>query len=602
MIWLLILRGFSLLIEDTMDYNQYMGVASSFPWLVAFFLFTHRSHVSLPLSLLLFMSLVVYCGDNTRPDASPLRAILAGSLGVFISISVALAFRSLETSSLGKGPLLTDLWDYFDSLIDESHLAGTSDFLERKREKCFQSISVLSGCSAVTLMIMECFESLQGLEVMVRSHVSKENLIPFELKSRYISEAADLERSARSIMTSKEGNYKEMIYRFFLAVEKLRLYEPETLRFSQKVKWYVSPVNFFKGSWKISRVELLESVRFSLVLVGLCELLIFWDANDTSVDTYAIWGFLPALMLLDREVTCMGQGILDGARYFFFAFLGSLLGLITLLMNSGAQYACISQVILVVGSGMYLQKSRFRNKVGDCGLVLIIAWMQCVLGNFGKDPFIDANDNGMNSLWRVALYRMAIVSFSTFVVALSFVCAPSSFAYDRLNRDIAEFTSGCASLLTRDDKSDCENFTKLVRFSLFELEQRIDWVIAEGRNPGNRISQKNLIDLLCATLAARSCSAVSIEGEEAQELAGVADLKKSIAKFQDLQQGKSIKPRARELLFNLALFKRDCPVYDNQSAVVVCQAISLIEFSKKMIPFEAFFGLDDVESGRDCTV
>ena len=475
-IWLLILRGVSAAVTGTKDYDQYIAVACATPWLIGFHMLLPRRIVSLSTATLIFLTMTMYCGDDEAPDAFPLRAILCGCCGGLIPIGVAYLVDRFSMNHTRDYPELTYaeslLWRYWDLLLEEAVIPGSLPELEARRSAFVNGLSSKHITPKIGESFMRAFSALSSIH-SVLSNRSRQGFLPgeicsalTELSSRRISSKPRLRYSIdklqalttesidsgpRSILTLKVYLITGLMQDFLMAIDSVREEAPINSKWSLKT--------YCKDSFKsvrLSWVSFLHAMRFTCIMVGLSELLVFWDARDETVDTYALWAFVPTLLLAE-QVMFVGQAVRQGLLYTLGAIVGSALGVVSLLANSGNRTSFIAEFILVGILGFTIQVR--KPNWADTGIVLIVSWIICVLGNFGLDPAennggSDASGGGLNILWRVALYRSAITCFSVFVMALFFILIPTNFANKSLENEAINFASSMARIAS-GEPTDC---------------------------------------------------------------------------------------------------------------------------------------------------
>jgi hypothetical protein len=480
-IWLLILRGVSYAIDGSKDYNQYIAVACAAPWLLFFHMLLPRRLVSLSTTTLIFLTMTMYCGDDEAPDAFPLRAILSGCCGAMIPIGVAYLLDKFLMNHTRINPELTlvesKFWAYWDAILDEAFLPGSLADLDKRKINCLNALSQDHVSTLVGEKLLKCFSALSSLHSVV-SNRSRSGILPgeictalTELSSRRISSEPRLvnnidklettmkeaiDSGPRSIQTIKVFLLVGLMRDFLSTLEDARGTSTDRPQFS--IKQYVKVS--FKGI-KFDGQAILNALRFTVVMVGLGELLVYWDARDETVDTYALWAFVPALLVAE-QIEYVGQAVREGFLYTLGAIAGSALGIVSLLANAGARPSFIAEYILVGMLGFSVQT--VKRNWGDTGLIVIIAWIICVLGNFGLDPgeYDDSSSAGLNILWRVALYRAAITCFSVFVMSIFFIIIPINFARKTLENESINFASAMARIATDrlafggPDRGDCD--------------------------------------------------------------------------------------------------------------------------------------------------
>jgi hypothetical protein len=410
--------------------------------------------------------MTMYCGDNEAPDAFPLRAILAGVIGAVVPLGVAVAVDKLLMKHTRESPELTfvesRLWGYWDLILEEAVLSGSTSDLDTQRSICMKALDAPEVPSKVGKQLLDCLSTLCSLQSLVCGK-DRSGFVPgeicsslMELRSRRISVKTNFSSSLdklksqtrdamdtgpRSVSALRVYLMVPLIESFLQSVSEARKISSEKPEFSLKI-YIVNSFKFLRFSW----TKLAEAIRFSLVMVALGELLVYWDATDETVDTYALWAFVPTLLLAER-VECVGQAIREGLIYTLSGLVGSGLGILCLLLNGGGHSSFIAELALIGVLGLAIQASKPR--WGDAGLVVIVSWMICVLGNFGLDPSDDASNNndtvgGLNILWRVALYRSAITCFSVLFMAICFVIIPTNFAVKNLDSLSLKFASKMA--------------------------------------------------------------------------------------------------------------------------------------------------------------
>ena len=430
MLWLVILRSCSLMIAMTPSYNQFVGVAVSAPWLLAFHLLTPRSAVSLSSLTLIFLTLVIYCGDNDYPDASPLKAILSGSVGSIVPVGVALLVHAVthsgHTTGSSTAPFESGLWRFWDALVDEIIAPGNGIQLDRLRDECMMGMTHNTERSPQQgrreNQSLRCIESLTAIHALVKGR-------PCSLSGAFCRHLMELKSSRRSegavdslvLMSSELSSSNDptrtasvrmttlarLVSKLFGRIRRLE----STIAVQNSQSWFnlVSFGAFRKPtcSWP-SKSALIDAFRFTAVLIGLAELLVYWDARDSTVDTYALWAMVPALLLAER-VEYLGQAVREGAWFTLAAFLGSGLGIVSLLLNDTRRSSYVAEFVIALIFGFTLQ---VKVPTTRAGIIFVVSWMICVLGNLGLDsPTSSPSTGSLNLLWRIALYRTASLAF-----------------------------------------------------------------------------------------------------------------------------------------------------------------------------------------------
>lgn len=485
LLWLVILRACAQAISGTRDYDQYIAVACTLPWLLMFFTVFPREVVSLSTTCLLFLTLTMYCGDYESPDAFPLRAMLAGACGAIVSFAVALIFDRIGMKRVRENPegnlAESALWEYWDLLLQDSVVGFSSKEAESRKVDCMEALSLPHIPKSIGEKLVAGFGNLCALHSLISIRSRNDGFFPGqvcaclnELQSRRMkgskTPAAALDKlAALANEAVDKGSRSTSTIRLVAMIPAMRAFignidsgREISQRETESTFW-----NDLKESIKVQKVswlQIYDGLRFAAVMVSLSMLLVFWDARDDTVDTYALWAFVPALLLAER-VIYVGQAIVDGLRYTLSAFLGSGLGVLALLMNDGRRVSYLAEFSITVIIGLAIQAR--KPKWGDTGIVLIVAWMICVLGNYGLDPLESggsaSDSGGLNTLWRCALYRSAITCFSVFFMGFMFVILPTRFASSELEFDTFTFVSSIArdvsKLLSGSDQSHSDDAT-----------------------------------------------------------------------------------------------------------------------------------------------
>ena len=605
LLWILVLRIIAKTSNGSLDYNQYIAVFTFLPWLTAFHYLIPRSHVSFPFVPLLFTTLVMYCDENDYPESAPFRAMLAGILGALISGLVGVAVDYAPSGgtlggSCNSKDLEEEMWMYYDVLLDEVVSEGPTEILETRRNRCLCSLDRYSKecrTDKRLTILTECFEALLAVEVILRRVKSAEPIpseksqMLVELKSDRLASCADSFRHTCMQLEKRNGSDVEPLrYTAFLEFVPLflkgmdsstRQQRPNLLtHLSTRVEPYVKAIKCWSITY--SRTRLIESLRFSIVFSGLSAMLTYWDARDSTVDTYAMWAFLPGLILADR-VTSMGQAIVEGSRIFAESLIGSGIGFACLLIDSGVRVSSLFELLIVLLLGLTI-----RSYSHYPGLILILSWIQCMLGNAGSDP---SHNNGedLNTLWRVGLYRMAIISFSTFVSGLSFVVIPTCFSTHGIQKDIDQWIS-----LGKDRVMNLP-----CAFGSFSIafEERLAWSKAEQWcvKPLMYLPNKShLADVYCAVAAVSTCERFPQKiDEDSREMELVQkSIKQFLADLQTTAKPRSIKPSTRELISALSQAKKSYSC-SRSFLFAILRATALSEFGKSLIPFEAFLSIQE---------
>ena len=453
LVWVIILRVGSRGVSDTQDYNQYYAVALSFPWLLVFYLFSPKLVIEVHTLTLIFMTITMYSGDAGPPDASPLLAILSGLIGCFVSIVVSMLTCSIgrskklaQLASFSSAPFDFAILTYFDRLVD-AYITGSSESLDSVRADCLVQIAKVDTIGIygnVVVHMNKSFELLCAIHSLLRMHSAP---IPGEICAQLVSLKSATNNLPSFLSSATDESLEQLSFQLVYSTPSLML-------LPQLIKQFVLALNRYESSLHILMVQTeftpknllnclsrnrdrwswidgrrwADAFRFALVIVALSAILVLWDARDETVDTYALWSLLPAL-LLAGIITSIGQAIVDGARYLLSVFLGSGVGALCLLMNGSGRLGYIVEFALAIVVGLYGQE-KIPN---DCGIVFVVSWIVCVMGNMSLDPdetnTVDPEDaSGLNLLWRIALYRMAITCFSVFIMALSFIIIPKPWA------------------------------------------------------------------------------------------------------------------------------------------------------------------------------
>ena len=641
-LWLLIIRACSYAIDGTRNYNQFIAVACSLPWLVSFHALLPRKVVSVSTTCLMFLTLTAYCGDSAAPDAFPLRAVLAGSVGALVSMGVGSLFHFIFIKSGENVPVLSqpekDLWSLWDFVIHDAVLGQTSRDTDAVKQACMHRILSVEAPDEIGKALMGGFSKLCAMKSLTSFRGSSQECLPgeictglAELHSRRLCGkklltpcldrldalvADTVDSGSKSVAPIRILSMLSLMRGFLKDIEQMRT-------FSQaKPAWTLW--SYLKASFKFKRPtwrSLAEALRFAVVMVALGELLVYWDARDETVDTYALWAFVPTLLLAER-VVYVGQGIVDGALYIIASLLGSGFGVLALLMNGGGRTSYIAEFTVIVVVGLAIQS--WKPKWGDAGLVFIVAWMICVLGNYGLDPSEATTDdaNGLNSLWRCALYRSAITCFSVFFMALMFIVIPLKFAAKSLEDESLQFLAGLASstveslaqdtcTMTSQGESD-ERVMNHV-FVTQSFSDRLTFARAEcTRHRHCLVSKNELVQLwasfcgLCAvaeqgigdpntSIKSQSCLIEAIRGvmRELEPLSTAAGIKQADVSL--------IKPRARQLREALNFARKALLTSDVTSETLACdgllQAICvgtlLRDFLRSWVRIEDTLGLHE---------
>ena len=622
-LWLLILRSCARSITGGDSYNQYIAMVAALPWLAVFHLFSPRSLISVPALSLIFTTLTMYCGDNDAPDASPLRAISAGCLGALASggvgyfVHFVLFDRARTTPAFSIAE--TKLWAFWDALLEELIACGGE--VDRTRSECLEALGGSYIPRSIQEALTDCFSSLSAMHAVVRSTVRSSPLPGelctsiLELKSSRLRQTGSLSQSAdrlcalahslaesgtRSVASLRVLAVTDVLKSFLGSIDRLRLVSLKSDS-GISLNRYLTSIKFPRFSW----LGLCQAVRFSVVLVGLCELLIFWDANDDTVDTYALWALIPALLFADR-VQYVGQAIMDGASYTLSALLGSGIGALCLLLNSGDRTSYLAEYLLVIIFGLWIQKKSDT----DVGTIFILSWIICVLGNLGLDP-TETESHGLNILWRVALYRMAITCFSVFVMALSFVVLPTRFAsktFEHLTINVIADALGVVGSDLKNALESVAGVTTVMRFSLKEYGRGRRFAKTEcvrRRHP--LMAERDLIDFAAAIAALSAVQRLSLVDINSDDKAvtllkeGISGVIGELERFSTESgireaQLSMVKPRARHLSESISFSKRRfCSNVDMPPgfSAVYLEAVVVADLVKRWLPIESHLDLHE---------
>jgi hypothetical protein len=622
-LWLLIIRLCSEGVTGSQDYNQYAAVAISAPWILGFYLFLPRNLGSLSATTLIFMTLVIYCGDDAHPDAFPLRAILAGSVGGLVPIVVALLTYSINaktrSDSIVESRLIAKLWAIWDQLLDQLMLPDSRAVFHDPPVAYLESLSGaerarLTKCIAIlqALRSLLTVKDSYGLDEKTGSSVPGTILsYLLQLKSDRIrsQQPIDLDISRKlsvAVCDELDCQHSTDIMRIVAASELA----PKFLNLMNEIRETADPwtaeTPTLKSSIRsafpaeislptLNLDSLLSASRFCCVMIGLGEILVFWDATDVSVDTYALWAFVPALLFSER-IQFMGQAILDGARYLLASLLGGGIGLLCLLLGEAGRTSLLTGFMLMQVIGFYVQAS--RPKWGDAGIIFIIAWIVCVLGNLGLDPenANQSDGSGLNILWRIALYRTAITCFSVFLMALSFLIVPARSAKvactsTRLELDqhwiqcieIAQENRGSKKEEKLDESSPMNKY-------LIEYVDLYTWAGYEIFQTQSRLSDPSQIKRICLSLMSfLSLSELVERNEGLHRPESIQVVESSMTALVDaLRYGEFLASKTRELKESIVRARKwistndSVPVSKND-VLILCSGQALIETAKNFI-------------------
>ena len=443
-LWIVILRIVSDSISGSLSYNAYYATLLSIPWLILFKSSAPTKIVSQTCLTLVFLSITMYSGDFDSPDAFPLRAILAGVIGCLIPCIIgsllAVILNKIDHKDrligFDPAPYETSLSSYFDAIIDELiRPSPTRSLIDSKKDQCLRSIYLeTSSVKIITLPVREamfaCFS-----DILVLDEISRVG--PPQLSHELLSELISLKSSHRTPLLAPSESVK-------IAFPHITSYfshfaEYIVIRETMKVANFTSFFCAFVAEYELNDSPLLlpiwtairdpksrthalvDLVRFSCVFAALGLLLVLWDARDQTVDTYALWSFLPAFILYTR-IDSVGSALVDGGTHLAATIVGGGLGLFCLLLNDSTNpMSSLTEFTITLLLG-FVAEHHISPRYGQLGVVFTVTWIECVLGNLGHDPS-ESSDN-LNSIWRVALYRMIIPCFAVFVVALSFLILP----------------------------------------------------------------------------------------------------------------------------------------------------------------------------------
>lgn len=579
-LWIFIIRMVAYASTNSYNYNQYLAVAVSLPWVFAFHLLLPRRLVSATTTILVFLTLVMYSGYQDAPDAYPLRAVLSGCVGGMISLLVGYCVSRFFMKAT-VWPRKTEcvhfsLSAYWDALIDDAISPGSACEVGKLKQDCLAAICVMNEeDQSVTLAAVRCFEILSALDWLLQSkgfvdcgRINAEGCARLiEMKSRNLfSHKTEVGISAaQSLVKASEGNIR------------LQAISPIMLEFAKRAIRFVSECDksaslrrdtdlvlssIFPVKWtpQVDKNALLKATRFSLAIIGLSQLLVFWDATDTSVDTYALWAFVPALLVTER-IEYIGEAIVMGAWYLLSAFLGSGLGVISLLLSQAGRQSFLGEFIIILLIGLTVQSR--RNQYGDSGLVFIFSWIICVLGNLGLDPSSDfvppSGPNALNILWRIALYRSAITCFAVFAMALSFVIIPAPTAkstmhaqahavVDRACRAAAAAVKSTASDREVDANIQYEDFLTSVLREYVTLQRWANAECLKNRNPAPDPSKiSDLIIAVSAVMGGIGASDNSLSPGDYEPVVNLNDANLRLGQALGSRDGYQLRERTKEV-------------------------------------------------------
>jgi hypothetical protein len=388
LLWIFIFHAVSNRLSNPTTYNEYYLVLLTSPWLFSFFVFLPRRYVSVSCAVMVLTTDVVYSGDGGTAVVSPLFSILSGFIGCLISVLVgsvlAIIFRSKSTrfASFESREFRTALLSYWDSLVDG--LVAPEGFIETAhlRRECIPLL-VDKFTTIADPNALECFRIACILEewVLYRKSIRiGPNSDMMALKSNRWSDALP-----SNIPTEIESVYRD----FQISLSRLS---------------GVTRRPLFGPSIIQARPPIWTCVRDTVILTGLSLLLVLWDARDTSVNTYAIWALVPAIIISQERLPSV-----VGFACVFGALLGGLVATACLLVNGEDRLGYIAELVLVLMLGVGADV-HFARIVDPMGKIFIISWIATLMGNLGVDKVGDPD------LWRVGLYRTCIAGLGVFVV------------------------------------------------------------------------------------------------------------------------------------------------------------------------------------------
>lgn len=129
-LWIFIIRIVAYASTNSYNYNQYLAVAVSMPWVFAFHLLLPRRLVSATTTILVFQTLFMYSGYHDAPNTYPLRAVLPGCVGGMISMLVGYCvsrfFMQATFWPRKARSVHFSLSSTWDALIDEAISPGSA--------------------------------------------------------------------------------------------------------------------------------------------------------------------------------------------------------------------------------------------------------------------------------------------------------------------------------------------------------------------------------------------------------------------------------------------------------------------------------------------
>jgi hypothetical protein len=529
-----------------------------------------------------------------------------------------------------------ELWNLWDFVIHDAILGETSRDTETVKQACMHRILSVEVFDDVGKALTGSFSKLCAIKSLTSFRGSSQEWLPgeiciglSELHSRRLCGkdlltpcldrldvlvADTIDSGPNSLASIRILSMLSLMRGFLKDIEDLRMAKPTWTLWS----YLKASLKFKRPTWG----SLAEALRFAIVMVALGEMLVYWDARDETVDTYALWAFVPTLLLAER-VVYVGQGIVDGALYIIASLLGSGFGVLALVMNGGGRTSYIAEFTVIVVVGLAIQSG--KPKWGDAGLVFIVAWMICVLGNYGLDPSESTADDdayGLNSLWRCALYRSTITCFSVFLMALMFILIPLKFAAKSLEDECLAFLAGLASSIvdhlsheacTMTSQGETEETIKNHVFVTQSFSDRLTFARAECTRHRHSLVSKNELVQLWASFCGLSAVAeqgigdpnTSIKSQSCliEAIRGVISELEPLSTSAGIRQAdvSLIKPRARQLREALnfarkALLTGDA-TYETLTCDGILQAISvgtlLRDFTCSWVRIEDTLGLHE---------
>ena len=513
--WLFIQVSF---FEHSADghHNHYLGVVLNFVWVALLTLprIPMQFSRAQALAILCLYTLTIYGGGDANGETygNPAKA----GLSVLIGCASTALVTSLVWLSLARDQSHTvdvmriRLRESLNLCLDAIQLIGSPLPVEKLNDAkadlyaniheflTFQPVVLQSHATtaadtltALSSIILTCKDCAPiSLEI-------SRSLVNFRLTSN-VNYLADLSEEIESADFKISAALRWAVF----AATKIKRFEMAVALHSQKTP-LMSEISRFRILPIIPEVDWRFSIKSTLLLTVLGVFIVAWDDHSSAVEAYAIWGLLPALLLMCRKKT-VGSMLLRGASSFLSCLVGCGLGVVSASMNGSQSIAYLSQLALVL---LVSSVCVFKLHYGAVSYVPI-CWVICGLAEWNDSTA------GVKDLWLNAIFRNVIVCGSVLISIIAVTFLPE---FSTFQREVIESATRDALLKAVEGSWDLEissdqkaamdyrlaalrKFTKISKLSAEVCLERF------FTKPGNFLDLSELSETAGAVLAINSAT------------------------------------------------------------------------------------------------